>query len=136
MKNCALILILMFLVTATSSCDNKQKGNQNLVFETKTLVSDTVSEEVGLIDFYFKYSNEGQYPIYLVSAEGTCYCTQAEFSEEGLMPGNSDVLHVTYNTIARPGEFDKPVIITYHYNDSTMVDTVTVKGYVTPIDLE
>lgn len=61
---------------------------------------------------------------------------KAEFSEEGLMPGNSDVLHVTYNTIARSGDFDKPVIITYHYNDSTMVDTVTVKGYVTPIDLE
>lgn len=134
------LFTISFVVTLfnciISSCSNEPQYKDELVFNTKIMRSDTVNEEIGLINFDFVYHNKGKFPLYIISAEETCYCTNAEFNNEALAPGDSAIMHVTYNTVARPGDFEKPVIVTYNCNDSIKTDTIYIEGYVIPIELE
>lgn len=125
-------LSVIFFSLFLFSCNKVDNSNYELIFNYKVLVCDTVNEDIGTVDFDFIYHNISHSPLYIVATDSPCACTEAFFSEEALSPGDSAVIHVTYETIARPGEIDKPVFVTYYCNDSTKVGTIYIRGYVVP----
>ena len=61
----------------------------------------------------FKFTNVGTEPAVIETAKGSCGCTVPNWSREPIMPGDSSVITVTYDT-KRVGGFTKYVTVLYN----------------------
>lgn len=78
----------------------------------------------------FKITNSGTEPLVISRAKGSCGCTVPEWPKEPIMPGESAVMTVRYDT-KRQGPINKSVTITSNaVNAPTKV--VRIKGNVLP----
>lgn len=59
----------------------------------------------------FQFTNTGNAPLIIQSAEASCGCTKPEYTTKPVPPGGKGEIRVTYNA-ATPGAFDKTVYIT------------------------
>lgn len=75
----------------------------------------------------FKFTNTGNEPLIIKTAKGSCGCTVPTYPKEPIMPGESNVVEVRYDT-QRVGAFTKTVTITT--NESTETRMLTIKGEV------
>lgn len=76
----------------------------------------------------FKFTNTGDKPIILESATSSCGCVVPKYPQEPILPGESNVIEVRYDT-QRTGHFTKTV--TLKSNDKTNPSmTLTIKGEV------
>ena len=75
----------------------------------------------------FKFTNTGNEPLIIKSAKGSCGCTVPTYPKEPIMPGESNVIEVSYDT-QRVGMFTKTVTLTT--NEATDTHTLTIKGEV------
>jgi hypothetical protein len=76
----------------------------------------------------FKFTNTGDKPLIIESATGSCGCTVPKYPQEPILPGESNVIEVRYDT-QRVGHFTKTV--TLKSNDKTNNSmTLTIKGEV------
>jgi hypothetical protein len=73
----------------------------------------------------YKFTNTGNEPLIIKSAKGSCGCTTPSVPEKPIMPGESDVIKVRYDT-QRPGPFTKNVTVTT--NEVVDTHTLTIKG--------
>ncbi len=78
----------------------------------------------------FEFRNVGKEPITIQEAHGSCGCTVPKWPQEPILPGKKGVIHVTYNTIGRPGPISKDVTINSNAQQSPMV--LHIKGNVKP----
>ena len=46
----------------------------------------------------FPFANDGDAPLIISSISVSCKCTTFDFQEEPIMPGDSSVIHVSFNT--------------------------------------
>lgn len=118
MKTNAAKLIMMFLmisggigmVTAQSFTDPVFKPVSNVV-------------DFGEVDSkndpgfrMLTFTNEGNSPLTITKAEGSCGCTVADYPKEPIRPGKSAQIKVTYR-LDRIGTIDKTVTITTNEPD-------------------
>jgi hypothetical protein len=75
----------------------------------------------------FKFTNTGDEPLIIKGAKGSCGCTTPSVPEKPIMPGESDVIKVRYDT-QRVGGFTKTVTVTT--NEVVDTRTLTIKGEV------
>lgn len=75
----------------------------------------------------FKFTNTGNEPLIIKTAKGSCGCTVPTYPKEPIMPGESNVIEVRYDT-QRVGAFTKTVTITT--NEATDTRMLTIKGEV------
>ena len=75
--------------------------------------------------FYFK--NTGKEPLIIKNAHGSCGCTVPTYPKEPIMPNESGVIEVRYDT-QRLGAFTKTVTLTTNCAEETAV--LTIKGEV------
>jgi hypothetical protein len=76
----------------------------------------------------FTLTNTGSEPLIISRAKGSCGCTVPEWPKEPIMPGESSVMTVRYDT-KRVGAINKSVTITSNATENpTMV--VRIKGKV------
>ncbi|MCC6458879.1 MAG: DUF1573 domain-containing protein [Saprospiraceae bacterium] len=75
----------------------------------------------------FKFTNTGNEPLIIKTAKGSCGCTVPTYPKEPIMPGESNVIEVRYDT-QRVGAFTKTVTITT--NETTETRMLTIKGEV------
>lgn len=66
-------------------------------FDHRTIKLDDV-EQGEVIDMEFPFSNDGDAPLIISSISVSCKCTQFEFPAEPIMPGDSSVIYVSFNT--------------------------------------
>jgi hypothetical protein len=66
----------------------------------------------------FKFTNTGDAPLIIESAQGSCGCTVPQFPKEPIMPGESNVIRVQYDT-QRLGQFTKYVTVTTNSKSNT-----------------
>lgn len=59
----------------------------------------------------FTITNKGNEPLIISNAKGSCGCTVPEWSKEPILPGESSVMRVKYDT-KRVGPINKSVTIT------------------------
>lgn len=75
---------------------------------------------------YFEIVNVGKDPVKLDNVTATCGCTTPEWSQEPILPGQSQKIKVGYNS-ASEGVFEKFITITYNGNDTKQL---SIKGNV------
>jgi hypothetical protein len=59
----------------------------------------------------FVFKNTGNEPLLIKNAKGSCGCTVPEYSKEPIMPGETGVLKVRYDT-KRVGPINKTITVT------------------------
>lgn len=90
-----------------------------------------VKEANGKVSYSFKFTNTGDSPLVVLSATTSCGCTKPVFPKEPVEPGDTAVIHVTYNPVGRPGEFDKNITVkTNSVKDSKI--RLKISGVVIP----
>lgn len=65
-----------------------------------------------VVEHEFSFTNTGKVPLVISHAESTCGCTVPEWPKKPVMPGESGVLKVKFNTLGKDGEQSKPVTVT------------------------
>ena len=78
--------------------------------------------------YEFKFTNEGNEPLVISKAEGSCGCTVPIFPKEPIMKGQTAIIKVTFNSTGKSGVQDKTVTITSNAKQNPMV--LHMKGIV------
>ena len=77
--------------------------------------------------YEFKFKNSGKEPLIISNAQGSCGCTVPAWPKEPILPGQGNVIKVTYDT-KRVGPFTKTVTLTS--NAKTPSKVITIKGVI------
>jgi len=131
-----LILSAVFLFSA-ATCLNAQQADQNTPLTTNPNAPEITFEKT-LHDYgtivkggdgtcEFKFTNTGKEPLILSKPISSCGCTVPTWPREPILPGKSDVIKVTYNTI-NIGPINKTV--TVYSNATTSKVVLAIKGKV------
>jgi hypothetical protein len=64
------------------------------------------------VNYDFKFANTGKSPLIITDAVATCGCTKPEWPHTPIKPGESGMIHVTFNSAAKHGLQDKMITIT------------------------
>lgn len=75
----------------------------------------------------FNFSNIGDEPLILSQARSTCGCTVPKWPKEPILPGQSGVINVTYDT-KRVGTINKQITVLSNATESTVI--LNIKGSV------
>lgn len=129
MKRLLVVLCLMFASASfvAAQVESQENGPQ-ITFEKTT-------HDFGKIPFNgdgtyeFRFQNTGNEPLILSQPKSSCGCTVPEWPKKPILPGESDVIRVTYKNTNRPGSFNKYVTIFSNTKDNKDVK-LYIKGTV------
>lgn len=100
---------------------------QTLTFDVTTIDYGSINKGAEPLR-KFKFTNTGDKPLIIESASSSCGCTVPKYPQEPILPGESNVIEVRYDT-QRSGHFTKTV--TLKSNDKINPSmTLTIKGEV------
>ena len=68
-----------------------------------------IDEDGDPVSCEFEFTNTGDEPLVIVSANASCGCTRPEFPKKPIKPGKTGKIKVTYLPKGRPGEFTKSI---------------------------
>lgn len=124
-----IIAILAFVVIGAVSAKAQATTNGAVMsFEKELTTMDYGTIEKGGDPIRkFKFTNTGNEPLIIKTAKGSCGCTVPTYPKEPIMPGESNVIEVRYDT-QRVGMFTKTVTLTT--NETADTHTLTIKGEV------
>lgn len=88
----------------------------------------TIREADGLVEHKFLITNTGNAALLIISCEGSCGCTTAEWTQEPIAPGASGFVSVAYDPQGVDGTFVKEINVIS--NATTPLFKLTVKGEV------
>ncbi len=121
-----LLSILAFVVAGAFTVNAQTATGPVMTFEVTTIDYGTI-EKGGEPLRKFKFTNTGNEPLIIKTAKGSCGCTVPTYPKEPIMPGETNVIEVRYDT-QRVGMFTKTVTLTT--NETTDTHTLTIKGEV------
>lgn len=99
-----------------------------MLFESETIDYGTIPHGAdGKREFVFV--NNGNKPLIISNAQGSCGCTVPTYPKEPIAPGQKAVIGVKYDT-NRNGAFQKTVTLTSNATEPSK--TLTIKGNVLP----
>lgn len=111
-----------------SKVESSQAQGAQIDFKAETIDYGTIAKNSdGKREFVF--TNNGNTPLIITSAQGSCGCTVPTYPKEPIAPGASGVISVKYAT-DRVGAFSKTVTLTT--NAATPTKVLTIKGNVLP----
>ncbi len=121
------ILSVLAFVLVGAYCANAQTASGAVMtFEVTTIDYGNIDKGGDPIR-KFKFTNTGNEPLIIKTAKGSCGCTVPTYPKEPIMPGESNVIEVRYDT-QRVGAFTKTVTLTT--NETADSHTLTIKGEV------
>lgn len=100
-------------------------------FKTTSHDFGNIPEDGEPVSCEFTFTNTGDKPLVIISANASCGCTRPEFPKEPVKPGESAVVKVTYHQKGRPGEFNKTVRIRTNAKGQKSVN-LKISGVVIP----
>ncbi|MGL2987328.1 DUF1573 domain-containing protein [Flavobacterium sp. RSSA_27] len=139
-KIITLLLVLGLGITSATAQETSKKAKKakttvakvdgaGMAFVNETIDYGTIAlNSDGKREFVF--TNNGNAPLIITNAQGSCGCTVPSFPKEPIMPGAKGVIGVKYAT-DRVGPFTKTVTITSNAAGQT-TKTLTIKGNVLP----
>jgi hypothetical protein len=102
---------------------------QEIAFETEVIDYGTIEKAAnGVRKFQFK--NTGDAPLVITNAQKSCGCTVPQWPKEPIMPGESGIIEVKYDT-KRVGAFTKYVTVTSNAKNNSTV-RLKIQGKVEP----
>jgi hypothetical protein len=128
MKKVIYLLGIMFLMIGVAKAqDSKAQIGAEIKF-------DKLEHDYGDVPFNgdgtceFRFTNTGNEPLLIQKPKSSCGCTIPSWPNEPILPGESDVIKVTYKT-NRVGNINKTVTVTSNaVKNSTVV--LRIKGRV------
>lgn len=131
MKKFALICMFAALVFGVSAQDVEKKevpaNGAKIRFEKMEHQYGTI-QKGGNGDCQFTFWNDGNEPLILQTVKASCGCTTPKYTQKPVMPGESGVIDVHYNT-NNVGGFSKTVTVTSNAVDNPRV-VLRIKGNV------
>jgi len=118
------LAILAFALVGTFAATAQVQNGPVMTFESTTMDYGTVNKGAEPLR-KFKFTNTGNEPLIIKTAKGSCGCTVPTYPKEPIMPGESNVIEVRYDT-QRPGAFTKTITLTT--NEATETRMLTIKG--------
>lgn len=111
---------------ATKKVEVAKVDGPGIAFESETIDYGTIAHNAdGKREFVFV--NNGNKPLIITNAQGSCGCTVPSYPKEPIAPGAKAVIGVKYAT-DRVGAFTKTVTLTTNAANPTKV--LTIKGTV------
>ena len=112
MKKLLSVLCLLFAISynVMSQQETDSDNGPQISFEK-------ISHDFGKIPYNgngtyeFRFKNIGNEPLILSQPKSSCGCTVPEWPKKPILPGETDVIRVTYKNTNRPGNFNKYVTI-------------------------
>lgn len=74
----------------------------------------------GYVECEFHFTNTGNEPLILQKPKSTCGCTVPSWPKEPILPGNSDVIKVTYRS-TKVGKIDKSITVNSNAKENATV---------------
>ena len=119
-----LIGVMLLMVGAAKAQDAKTQNGPEIEFEK--IVHDYGDVPYnGNGECEFRFTNTGDAPLLIQKPKSSCGCTVPSWPDKPILPGESDVIKVTYRT-NRVGNFNKVVTVTSNaIKNSTVVLRIT-----------
>lgn len=95
--------------SATQKTADNQNGPEMTFKETNHDFGNIEYKGNGSYEFVFV--NTGNEPLILTQPKSSCGCTVPEWPRQPILPGESNVIKVTYKNTDRPGSFNKYVTV-------------------------
>lgn len=130
----SLMLLMCFALTAQDVLAKKDKDGKapaSIVFAEKKHDFGNIREDGGPVSYEFVFTNEGETPLVIISANASCGCTMPHYPKAPISPGKSGKIRVTYLPKGRPGEFDKSVKVRTNDPKNKKL-TLRISGVVVP----
>jgi hypothetical protein len=125
MKNLALVLFVALFGFAANAQEVSLTKGAKISFN-KDVHDYGEMEQGGDPYCEFEFTNNGNEPLIISNAKGSCGCTVPEWPKTPVMPGKTEIMKVRYDT-KRVGPINKSVTITSNAIDNpTMV--LRIKG--------
>lgn len=118
------LTILAFVLVGSFYATAQTTNGAKMTFDATTMDYGTIDKGADPIR-KFKFTNTGNEPLIVKAAKGSCGCTVPTYPKEPIMPGESNVIEVRYDT-QRVGAFTKTVTLTT--NEANDTHTLTIKG--------
>ena len=128
-----LLGIMLLMAGAAKAQDAKTQSGPEIEFEE--IVHDYGDVPYnGNGECEFRFTNTGNEPLLIQQPKSSCGCTIPSWPKEPVLPGESDVIKVTYRT-NRTGIINRTVTVTSNaINNSTVM--LRIKGRVLEPDTE
>jgi len=129
MKKVIYLLGIMLLMAGVAKAQDKGTVQMGPEIEFEKLVHDYGDVPYnGNGECEFRFTNTGTEPLLVQKPKSSCGCTIPSWPNEPILPGESDVIKVTYRT-NRAGNINKTVTVTSNaVKNSTVV--LRIKGRV------
>jgi Protein of unknown function (DUF1573) len=132
------ILLAAGLLVALTSFAQEEKKQLNNIGNENTNQGDFNFKEVefsfgaikqgDIVTHEFEFTNNGNEPIIITSAAGSCGCTVPIWPKEPITKGQKSTIKVTFNSTGKMGMQDKTVTINSNAKQNPMV--LHIKGNV------
>ena len=121
-------------ITKTIKTTLPKVEGAGMVFQSETIDYGSVAANSdGKREFTF--TNNGNKPLIITNAQGSCGCTVPTYSKEPIAPGAKGVISVKYDTSRAGQPFTKTVTITSNAAGIPS-KTLTIKGTVLAVDTQ
>ena len=122
-----LLGIMLLMAGAAKAQDAKAQSGPEIEFE-KTVHDYGDVPYNGNGECEFRFTNTGNEPLLIQKPKSSCGCTIPSWPQEPILPGESDIIKVTYRT-NRPGIINKTVTVTSNARKNSTV-VLRIKGRV------
>ena len=122
-----LLGIMLLMAGAAKAQDAKIQSGPEIEFE-KTVHDYGDVPYNGNGECEFRFTNTGNEPLLIQKPKSSCGCTIPSWPQEPILPGESDIIKVTYRT-NRPGIINKTVTVTSNARKNSTV-VLRIKGRV------
>lgn len=125
-----LLVATLFLMLPSVFSQNVNPNAPQMTFK-KTVHDFGAIYEGGNGNCDFPFTNDGKEPLIIISVKSSCGCTIPEYPQKPILPGQTDVIKVKYDT-QRQGPINRTVTIVSNAKNQTVM--LQIKGSVIPKD--
>jgi hypothetical protein len=130
------IAAIAFTVVSCGDATDRIKSSDNTETESmmEALPAITFEEEFhdfgevqegAVVEHTFTFKNEGEGPLIISNAQGSCGCTVPDWPRQPIAPGQTGQIKVSFNSKGRAGRQDKRVTLTTNAVPQSKVLNIT-----------
>lgn len=131
MKKLVFLIGVLVMMAGVAMAQEEKVSENGPEIEFEKLVHDYGEVQYnGNGECEFRFTNTGNEPLILQKPKSSCGCTVPTWPKEPILPGESDVIKVTYKT-TKVGAINKSITVTSNAKTNATV-VLRIKGTVLP----
>lgn len=131
MKKLVFLISVLVMMAGVAMAQEEKVSENGPEIQFEKLVHDYGEVQYnGNGECEFRFTNTGNEPLILQKPKSSCGCTVPTWPKEPILPGESDVIKVTYKT-TKVGSINKSITVTSNAKTNATV-ILRIKGNVLP----